>query len=223
MRMRNQLAVAGLLVLFAVAPALADAVVPEEIRKQAAERVARGEKARQGAPGAPQANSPEKAVHTVTMPLVLDGNGNLSDARLVLPRKLLATLQASLSPGGGAGSLPGAGGFPLRTVLAGVALSLALVWVGLRLIRSPRRLGLVGVGALMLCCIVLGTGCPPRPEPFTAETYHPLALTQTRAGKLCGEAYVEVADSEEGVVLQLPIEKLEQFVAQSGLKIAQTP
>jgi hypothetical protein len=235
MRIPSRLLAACLLALLTGMPARADIPVPGETREQAAARRARqwqmrmeaeqaAQRAAQGQPAQRDAaDQAKKAQAAATVPLIIEGIGSLADSRLVLPRKLIANLQASLNPGGGGGVPPAPGGLLLRTVLAGVALSLALAWVGLRLTRSPRRLGLVGVGALMVCAVVLGTGCPPRNQPVTGETYRPLDLTLTRDGKLCGEAFVELADSEEGVVLQVPRERTSQFVTQSGLKTEFAP
>ncbi|HYT90407.1 MAG TPA: hypothetical protein VEL76_17005 [Gemmataceae bacterium] len=207
----SRLAPAVVLVLLTAPAVRADIPVPGETPEQAAARRARQNQIRFGILPPPP---PPTAV-----PLMLKGTGYLpgGQPRLVLPRKVLENLQASLNPGA-SGPL----GLDLRTAVAGIALSVAAVWVGLLLARSRRRLALASVGVLLVGFVVVGTGCPPRDQPITREDYRLAPLARTPDGKLAGTVLVEVADAD-GVVLQAQRETLSQFIVDAGLKAEFAP
>jgi hypothetical protein len=111
----------------------------------------------------------------VVAPLVIVTDENVKEARLEIPRKLLRSLRVELGDEKEpdtrrveAAPLP-----RLHTILAGGALSLALVTGGLWLTRSRNRLAgrgllllLVTGGFLLLSGGVLWADIGPRPNPF---------------------------------------------------------
>jgi hypothetical protein len=207
MRAHRLIGAASLILLTAMA-VRADIPVPGETRQQAEARRARQNQIRLGIMPPPPS----------TVPLTIKGIRFLpgGQARLVLPRKVLDNLQASLAPG--AGPL----GMDVRTAVAGIALSIAAVWVGLRLARSQRRLALVGAGALLVGLVVLGTGCPPRDQPITREDYRLAPLARTQEGTLAGTVLVEVTDGD-GVALHTDCDTMSRFIVDAGLKAEFAP
>jgi hypothetical protein len=217
MRMPGRFLCVCLLALPGGAPVRADIPVPGETPEQAAARRAqqwqmrvepelRAQRAAQGPPGNPNA-----------VPLTIKGRRYQADVRLLLPRRLLGGLQAP-SPPGASAPVGGGAGLALRTAVAGVALSLALAWVGLRVVRSRRRLAFAGLGALLIGAAVLATGCPRR-DPFPeVEGYRPLPVSVAADGRLSGQAYVELSDGSDEVVLRMSNEQLSQLISRSGLK-----
>jgi hypothetical protein len=222
--MRARTYLTGLCLLAALAlHARADIPVPGETPEQAAARRARWNQERLGIfppPLPPSTVAPPSPPSTV--PLTIKGIGFLGDARLVLPRKVLANLQASFNPGAGAAGGGGSVRFDLRTAVAGIALSLVAVWVGLRVARSRRRLALAGLGGLMVCLVVLGTGCPPREQVRPDDSYRLTPLAKTADGRLAGEVLVALGDGDE-VALEVSRETMSQFLVGSGLKTEFAP
>jgi hypothetical protein len=123
----------------------------------------------------PQPQPQPRPASGVVAPLVVVADENVKEARLEIPRKLLRSLRADLGEEQEpdtrrveAAPLP-----RLHTILAGGALSLALVTGGLWLTRSRHRLAgrgllmlLVAGGFLLLGSGVLWADLAPRPNPF---------------------------------------------------------
>jgi hypothetical protein len=153
----------------------------------------------------------------VSAPFTVKGTNALAQARLILPRKLFENLQEALAPNPGQAGEVNGFQVDLRTVVAGLALSAAVVCVGLRLASSRRRLAFAGATALLASLAVLGTGCPPREQFITPDIYQATPLTRTPDNKLVGTVAVELADGDD-VVVDAPRETMAGFLIGSGMK-----
>jgi hypothetical protein len=116
---------------------------------------------------------PDKPSLPAAVPVVIVVDDSAQQPRLEIPRKVLSSLKASAD--GEEGDTRRAAILPqLHTIIAGVALSLALTLGGLWLVRSRRRF--TGTGAALLVvtlAVAAGGGAlwanlpppPPMPDP----------------------------------------------------------
>jgi hypothetical protein len=117
---------------------------------------------------------PKPVPPAAVAPLVVVADENVKEPRLEIPRKLLRSLRADLGDEQEPDTRRVEAPLPrLHTILAGGALSLALVTGGLWLTRSRNRLAgrglvllLVAGGLLVLGSGVLWADLAPRPNPF---------------------------------------------------------
>jgi hypothetical protein len=141
---------------------------------------------------APPRVKPDNA--SAAAPFVIVVDDGVKQPRLEIPRKVLSNLKAAAD--GQDGDTRHAALLPqLHTIIAGVALSLALTFGGLWLVRSRRRAtgAAVLVAALALAAVggVLWANVPP-----------PLPPTQLPAGIPLGDkATVQVVDEGDAIRL----------------------
>jgi hypothetical protein len=122
-----------------------------------------------------QPPAPKPAPPAAVAPLVVVTDENVKEARLEIPRKLLRSLRVDLGEEQEPDTRRVEAPLPrLHTLLAGGALSLALVTGGLWLTRSRNRLAGRGLMLVLVAggLLVLGSGVlwadliGPRPNPF---------------------------------------------------------
>ena len=148
-------------------------------------------------------------------PLVVTGSGGPGELRLVLPAKLIKELQTAQTSNSGF-QVHGLEQIP--TLIAGLALSLAVVAGGLWLLRSRRRLAFGTVAFVLATTTVLGIGCIHTKNKTTEDQKIPTnSLVQTPDGKLIGQAVLESSDKQEVQVI-VDREAMGQYIASSGIK-----
>jgi len=194
----------------------ADVPPPPNATKAEIEAWQRGREANQrarfGIPPAPVLVPQSK---TKELPFVVIGNGGPGELRLVLPAKLIKELQTAQTSNGGF-RLQGPEQIP--TLIAGLALSLAVVTGGLWLLRSRRRLAFGTVAFVLATTTVLGIGCIHTKNKTTEDQKIPNdSLVQTPDGKLIGQAVLESSD-KEAVQVFVEREAMGRFIASSGMK-----
>jgi len=174
------------------------------------------QRARFGFPPVPIAVPQSK---TKELPFAVIGNGSPGQLRLVLPAKLLKELQTAQS--GNAGfQVHGLEQIP--TMIAGLALSLAVVIGGLWLLRSRRRLAFGTAVFVLATTTVLGIGCIHTKNKTTENQEVQLSqpLVQTPDGKLKGQAVLEISQKEkEEIQLQIDTEAMGRYIGSSGITI----
>lgn len=99
----------------------------------------------------------------------------------------------------------------VATVVAGAALSLAVVWLGLRVLRpGRRRLAVASACGLAVVLVVGVSGCP---HDYTAVRKEQLSPLSTHPdGNLSGEALLETQDKDGSIHLAINGAELEAFV-----------
>jgi hypothetical protein len=102
---------------------------------------------------------------------------------------------------------------PTNTLMAALALSLAVVLLGLWLARrlAARRLAGLACAGLALLVVVNLSGCPPQdfqPAVYDPGTRPATPLTRGANGALEGEALLEVSSSAEGAELMIDRDEL---------------
>ncbi len=126
-------------------------------------------------PAAVRADIPAPRPKGVEAPLVVMIDDNARQPRLQVPRKLLGTLKASAdSP---EDTQTGTAGLPhLHTVMAGVALALALAFGGLWLVRHRGHFGGRGLALFlgMVLCGGIGTAVVWANKPISKGDYDKL-------------------------------------------------
>jgi hypothetical protein len=142
------------------------------------------------------------------------GIGGPGELRLVLPAKLIKALQTAQTGNGGF-QIHGLEQIP--TLIAGLALSLAVVAGGLWLLRSRRRLAFGTVTFVLATTTVLGIGCIHTKNTTAKDQQVPAPLVQTPEGKLMGQAVLTSSDKEEVQVI-VDREAMGQYIASSGIK-----
>jgi hypothetical protein len=138
---------------------------------------------------------------TVETALTIEAGPHATWTTLSLPRQVVADLQtASLPPD----EAPGPN--RLHTLMAGLALTLALAVGGLWVVRSRGRLGVAGLTLLLGVIAAAGVSCfnfgrqEAMPQP-------PQPLQQTGVDTLAGGTIVSV-DEEDGIRLNLVRDEL---------------
>jgi hypothetical protein len=147
-------------------------------------------------------------------PFVVNGTGGPGELRLVLPAKLVQELQTAQNGSGGF-QIPGPEQLP--TLIAGLALSLAVVTGGLWLLRSRRRLAFGTLAFILATTTVLGIGCIHTKNKTTNDQQGPTPLVQTGDWKLTGQAVLASSDKDEVQVI-VDREAMGRYIASSGIK-----
>jgi hypothetical protein len=152
---------------------------------------------------------------TKELPFTVIGNGGSGELRIVLPAKLVEDLKAAQSGRSGSQVL---GPEQIPTIIAGLALSLAVVTGGLWLHRSRRRLAFGTLAFILATTTVLGIGCiHTKDKTAQDQQAPPPSLVQTPDGKLIGQAALASSDKEEIQVI-VDREVMGSFIAASGIK-----
>jgi hypothetical protein len=140
---------------------------------------------------------------TVETTLTIEAGPPATWTTLALPRPIVADLQTA--------SLPDRGPSRLHTVLAGLALALALTAGGLWVVRTRGRVGIAGLAVLLTVLAAAGVSCfnfgrqDAMPQP-------PQPLQQTNEDTLAGGAIITV-DEEDGIRLSLGRDDLTRLAA----------
>jgi hypothetical protein len=151
-----------------------------------------------------------------SVPLAIICSGDVEKTRVVISRKLMKDLQEKIAPS--RAQLPSAGHPTFwPTVIAGLALSFALVLAGLLLVRSRRRLAYGGLGFLAITLCFLGISCKLLER--NAGDDSPSTRQYTPEGKLKDKALVELSDTEDGVKVYANGHWVGQMIPQSGLRL----
>jgi hypothetical protein len=141
---------------------------------------------------------------TVETTLTIEAGPHATWTTLSLPRQVVADLQTASLPADEAPAIRGRN--PLHTVVAGLALALALTAGGLWVVRSRGRFGVAGLALLLAVIAVVGVSCfnigrqevmPQQPSP----------LQQTGADTLAGGSVIAVDDGD-GIRLNLVRDEL---------------
>jgi hypothetical protein len=154
---------------------------------------------------------------TATLPLTVHADPLAGTTRLSLPRAIVGRLRAEAPPTGEDGT--GRASLPVtNTVIAGVALSAAVVVGGLWLARAGRRRVLVGFACLLAALVVVGVSCLPRQkDPDRPPDVAPPVLTLQADGTLAGRCRMERCEGDE-VVLSINQAALTDLARQSPVK-----
>jgi hypothetical protein len=156
---------------------------------------------------------------TKELPFVVNATAGIGWMRLVLPAKLVQELQTAQT---GSGSFQVLGGEQIPTLIAGLALSLAVVIGGLWLLRSRRRLAFGTAVFVLATTTVLGIGCIHTKNKMAENQEVQLSepLVQTPDGKLKGQAVLEISQKEkEQIELEIDTEAMGRYIGSSGMKI----
>lgn len=167
-----------------------------------------------GFPPAPVVVPQDKSPASKELPFTLIGNGDPGQLRIVLPFKLVQDLQATQIQSNSSQIL---GPEQIPTVIAGLALSLAVVTGGLWLLRSRRRLAFGTLAFILATSTVLGIGCIHTKNKTAPEQPALVYLVQTPDGKLIGQAVLASSDKEEVQVI-VDREAMSQYIVASGIK-----
>jgi hypothetical protein len=200
--------------------ARADIPPPPHATKAELEAWQRGREANQRARfGFPPKPLSIQQTATKMHPLVVNANAGLGWMRLVLPDKLIQDLQTAQT---GSGSFQVHAPEKIRTFLAGLALSLAVVTGGLWLSRSRRRLAFGTAAFVLVTTTVLGIGCIHTKNKTTENQQVQIRelLVQTPDGKLKGQAVLEISHKEtEQIELEVDTQSMGQYIGSSGIKV----
>lgn len=155
---------------------------------------------------------------TKVHPFVVNATAGVGWMRLVLPAKLVQELQNAQT---GRGGFQVHGPEQIPTLIAGLALSLAVVTGGLWLLRSRRRLAFGSLAFALATTTVLGIGCIHTKNKTTENQQVQISepLVQTPDGKLKGQAVLEISNQEnEEIQLEIDTGGMGQYVGSSGMK-----
>jgi hypothetical protein len=160
----------------------------------------------------PKAERPEPRPKTAALPLTVRADPLTRTTTLSLPAATIREMRAELPPEGGDGAgRPGV--LPAHTIVAGVALSVALVLGGLWLARGARRRALVGFVCLLAAVAVVGVSCLPRhDDPPTPTDLAPPTLKPD--GTLAGRCRLST-DTGDEVVLSINRDALTELARQA--------
>ena len=169
----------------------------------------------QGAP--PPGWHPPEPVH-VEAPLVVEpAAGEDQQTRLRLPGSLLKQLQVAPIEEAPRGWAP----TPTGTVVAGLALSVALALGGLWIIRRPQRRWISGAVAATVVVVVGVSGCPPLLPYRTIHLDERLYELQVQPGNvLAGKALLEVSDKDDSIQLTVGQKDLAEWADKATVKTA---
>lgn len=179
------------LFMMASVPAMADAPDPDRLRR---------------------ARNPDVTAHMHLSPDV-----RATEAKLIIPRSLLAQMsaQAGISNEQNSAATRLFNMTGAQTVVAGIFLSLAFASGGLWLVRSreaasrkPAARAALGVALLALCAASTGVayanvGPPPVARSLTSR----ILIEDARPYGASGEVKVEVSNDARGITLVLPVPK----------------
>jgi hypothetical protein len=157
---------------------------------------------------------PDPRPKASALPLTVRADPLTRTTTLSLPAATVRAMRAELPPEGGDGAgRPGV--LPAHTIVAGVALSVALVLGGLWLVRGARRRALAGFVCLLAAVAVVGVSCLPRhddpPTPTPPELAPP---TLKPDGTLAGRCRLSTDPSDE-VVLSINRDALTELARQA--------
>jgi hypothetical protein len=125
---------------------------------------------------------------------------------LQLPRQMLDDLQTACLPAEETPTRAGIGQGRWRTLIAGLALALALTAAGLWTIRTRGRFGMGGLCLLLLVLGAAGVSCFHFSRPETMPTAPP-PLQQAGSDSLAGRAVVGLGEAD-GIHVNLSREEL---------------
>ena len=140
--------------------------------------------------------------NNVAVPLSIRANPGTQQTTVILPRGLLNQLRAEAPPadqGSRFAVLP-----PQHTIIAGVALSAALVLGGLWLARGGKRRALLGFTCLLAVVVVVGLSCGPnnkevREDHVVYDDWRPPTLQDD--GTLSGRCKLDRGEGDEVMVV----------------------
>jgi hypothetical protein len=135
---------------------------------------------------------------------------------LQLPRQMLDDLQIASLPAEEAPTRTGVGRERWRTLIAGLALALALTAAGLWTIRTRGRFGMGGLCLLLLVIAAAGVSCFHFGGNDTMPTPPP-PLQQAGSDNLAGRAVVSIGETD-GIRLNLNREELARIAEPPATK-----
>ena len=156
-----------------------------------------------------------EALWNMTVPLVIEADDRVRDSRLQIPRNPVGNVGSAAAAGEETSGRADAGRPRLHTIIAGVALSLALTFSGLWFVRHRIRfigqssavllaaITLLGVGGVLWADIP-GPWPRPRPDRFPAPP------------PASGQVIVEIVDKGESVKLIVNFATLREMTAKAG-------
>jgi hypothetical protein len=181
------------MVLCLTATALADVRLPDNLR--------------------PKANTNSSRTNNGNVSrMTIEARDGAEASRLQIPRTVLRQLRAELEGEDAmvAGSF-GSGASPLQTIVAGVFLSLTVIFGGVWLLRmkrgaTVRRVATLGVFVCALCAsaataVVLANIAPPRRTVYWPDT---LSRAVQDGARLEGPVRVEIVDGGTDIKLIVP-------------------
>lgn len=162
----------------------------------------------------PSKHNVERSASDSKVPMVIARDYKARDARLVIPRSIWQKLQAEAGADGQQSSASVGRSLNLtgvQTAIAGLFLSLALVFGGLWFVRTRKRLDgvartAIGIGALALLAatgsLVYANAGPP---PAASRSLTTAALApEVRNWGVSGQVTVTISDQDNRIILYLP-------------------
>jgi hypothetical protein len=145
-------------------------------------------------------------------PLTIKVVSGVKDTRLQIPTPAIDALYAKKDSPPSSDQNHVFGGIPrFHTIVAGLALALALACAGLWVARSRRRLVVGSLGLMMAIFTVIGIGCPAT-DQNTVVNDSPAPLGENAHGGLSGDASITVTKNDDTVKLLIDGEMLKKLI-----------
>jgi hypothetical protein len=154
-------------------------------------------------------------------PLTMEGQNSQTVVRLVLPKSLVKKMQTALAPP--EGSPWSIGQTPLSSIVAGLALSLSVVYGGFLLARARPRMVYAACGFVLVTLCAVGISCLPLRHKDMPANAGPATLARAADGTLAGRTQVEVGEDSEGVKLYVNRGQMADFIRDAGVKADMAP